>query len=270
MIRGYLMRWISRDLPSDLDCAYIIGLSDLHIGDPRFNLDKFTGYRDWILERDNAFCIVNGDVCDNATRNSIGDTYEAALNPRQQVEMAVKLFKPLAEKNKILAWNDGNHEARTHKESGLSLGEHICAQLGIPDAYSNEGALVKIRLGQRKKSTGSHNGKPLVYLLYATHGWSGARRVGGKANAAEDLQGVVAGCDAYLVSHSHQRFVFTKDILVPDPRRNKVEVKRQLFVSCGSFLDWGGYAEKRGYHPQTMGAPRIRLDARRKDCHCSL
>ena len=262
------MRWISRDLSPDFDCAYLIGLSDLHIGDPRFSEKKFIGYRDWILSRENALCIVNGDVVDNATKSSIGDTYEAVLNPRQQIEKAVKLFKPLADAGRICAWNDGNHESRTYKESGLSIGEHICGLLGIPEAYSNEGALVKIRVGSRRGH--QKNGKPLVYMIYATHGRSGSRKVGGKANAAEDMQGIIAGVDVYLVSHTHQRFVFTKDILVPDPRRNKVEVKRQLFVSSGSFLEWGGYAEMKGYHPQTMGAPRIRLDGTRHDCHCSL
>jgi len=49
----------------DLESAYLIPLSDLHIG-AGFNERKFRGYRDWILQRDNAFCVVLGDVTDNS------------------------------------------------------------------------------------------------------------------------------------------------------------------------------------------------------------
>lgn len=261
------MKWINADLPENFECAYIIGLSDLHVGDQRFNKQKFLGYQQWILEHENAFVIVNGDICDNATKDSVGDTYESVLPPGKQIDVACELFRPL--KDRILAWNEGNHEDRTRKSAGIYIGEQVCARLGLSDKYSCEGALVKIKLGKRAKGT-SHSQRPLIYLIYATHGWSGARRIGGKTNAAEELQTVVAGVDVYLVSHTHQKFAFPKNILVPDVRLNKIEAKKQFFVSVGSFLEWGGYAERKGYSPMTMGAPRIRLDGRRHDVHVSI
>ncbi len=59
-------------------------------------------------------------------------------------------------------------------------------------------------------------------------------------------------------------------IFVPDKRNNKVEDMKRTFVSSGAFLERGGYAVQKGYSPAKLGSPRLRLDGRKKDVHCSI
>ena len=67
------LKTIFHDLGEDTEEVFIVPLSDLHIG-ATFNQKKFEDYRQWILDRDNAYCVINGDVIDNAITESIGDT----------------------------------------------------------------------------------------------------------------------------------------------------------------------------------------------------
>src|SRR5690554_1229461 len=98
------LKVIKHDLGMETEKAYLIPLSDLHIG-ADFNEDKFLGYRQWILDRPEAYCVILGDVIDNAVTDSIGDTY-GTLRPKQQKELALKFLEPLARAGKILAWLD--------------------------------------------------------------------------------------------------------------------------------------------------------------------
>jgi len=258
------LKVVRHDLGADIDAAYIIPLSDLHIGSA-FDERKFLGYRDWILERPNAYCIINGDVLEMATKNSVGNAYEA-LRPKQQKEMAIKYLQPLAEEGRILAYLDGNHEWRVAKDTDEYPGEYICSMMGIPSVYDSDGILLFLNVGYDRK----HNAQSRVtYTIFMLHGWTGARRVGGKANNLEDMAKSVQA-DIYVASHTHQKFAFSRRVVIPETRSKTLRYKKQLFVSAGSFLDWDGYAIRKGYNPATLGSPRIRLDGTRHDAHCSL
>ena len=258
------LRTITHDLGIDIESAYVIPISDLHIG-AEFNEKKFLGYRQWILDRPNAYCVINGDVLDMATKNSIGGVYDT-LRPKEQRYLAVEYLKPLAEAGKILAWVDGNHENRATKDTDEYPGELICSILGIHDLYDPDGAFLFLNVGHdRKKGEKSR----ITYTMFMLHGWSGSRMVGGKANNLESLaKSVVA--DIYLASHTHTKIAFSRRTLIPDTRTKTLRWKKQLFVSAGSFLDWAGYAINRGYNPATFGSPRIRLSGVRHDTHCSI
>ena len=258
------MRTITHDLGADIDTAYIIPLSDLHIG-AEFDDKKFFGYRDWILERPNAYCVINGDVLDMATKNSIGGLYDT-LRPKEQRKLAVKYLQPLADAGKILAYVDGNHEARAAKDTDEFTGELICSMLGIPSVYDPDGAFLFLNVGH-DRAKGEKN--RITYTMFMLHGWSGSRMVGGKANNLESLSKSVVA-DIYLASHTHTKIAFSRRTLIPDTRTKTLRWKKQLFVSAGSFLEWSGYAIRRGYSPATLGSPRIRLDGTRHDAHCSL
>jgi len=57
---------------------------------------------------------------------------------------------------------------------------------------------------------------------------------------------------------------------MPDYRNKKILEIKQAFVSAGSFLKYGGYAERKGLPITKTGTPRIRFDGTRKDIHVSL
>lgn len=247
-----------------MESAYIIPLADTHIG-AGFNVNKFKGYRDWIISKNNAFCVVVGDVTDNSISESIGDTY-GTMRPDEQKDLAEEMFAPLAEAGKILAWIDGNHESRSSKKTDQFIGKDICKILGIYDVYDPNGIYMFLSVGyDRNKGERNRN----VYTGFMIHGFTGARRVGGKANAMEDMAAGVQA-DFYICAHAHQKITFPSYSLMPETRSKNVRFKKRSHLMAGSFQSWDGYAIKKCYRPTPMGSPRLRLDGLRHDHHVSI
>lgn len=259
------LKVVKHDLGVNTEKAYIVTLSDLHIG-AEFNEKKFIGYRNWVLERENAYTVINGDVLDMVTKGSIGNAGAAVMQPREQRKYAVELLKPLADAGKILAYLDGNHEARATKDTDEYPGETICGLLGIPDLYDENGVMLFLNVGHdRSKGEASR----ITYTCYMLHGWAGGRKYGGLANALESMANSIVA-DVYIISHSHKKIAFSRRILIPDTRTKSLRWKKQLFFSSGAFLDWAGYAIVKGYNPATMGSQRLRLSGVTHDAHCSI
>ena len=94
------MKTIRIDLPQDLQQLEIHTFADEHIGDEHCDMKSLKERIDYVKETPNAYCILNGDIIDNATKTSIGDTYTQELNPMEQLQTAVEIFEPI--KDKIL------------------------------------------------------------------------------------------------------------------------------------------------------------------------
>jgi len=252
------LKTLSYDLGTEPESVKIVPISDLHIGS-HFNEDLYFSIVEKILADPNMYVVINGDVIEMVTKNSIGDIYET-LRPKEQKELAVRFLTPLAENGRILAYLDGNHEHRASKDSDEYVGDYICKMLGIPSVYDSDGIYLFLTVGFRAK-TGRHT--RLVYTAYMLHGWTGARRIGGKANALEDMsRGVVA--DIYIMSHTHQSLAFPDVRVVPDTQNRRLRYTSQKFAMAGSFLHWAGYAIRKGYNPTPHGAPTIKLNGRQK------
>ena len=260
------IKTIHHDLGIDTEAVSIVPLSDLHLG-AEFNPEPFYKYREWILAEPNRYCVLNGDILDMAIKSSIGDVY-TSMRPKEQIDLAVRMLQPLAAENRILAYLDGNHEYRVTKEVDIHPGEHICALLGIPRLYDANGCVLFLSVGHNRKKAGtSGNHKKvnrMTYTIFMLHGSRGGRRIGGKANALEDMQSVCV-CDCYIVAHTHQKMVFSKKIIIPEGRNKTLKYKEQTFVNCGSFLDYAEYAIRKGYPPGVTGTPIIELDGTRHE-----
>ena len=241
-------------LGEEVESAEILPLSDFHIGDPGFNERALKDYLAYILGGENRFILLNGDIINNATRNSVSDCYEETMSPRRQIDRAAEILGPAA--HRILGMVSGNHERRTDKEVGLSPAEILADKLRVK--YFGVQVLMKIRLGKNEHS------RPTYYTLYATHGWGGGRLRGGKANNLERLKNIVL-CDIYCMAHTHGQMSFPSSIFVPD-RKNDIVMERTMwFVNSGSFLDRGeGYAAAKGYEPQVLGCPIIELSGKER------
>ena len=258
------LKVLTHDLGVETESVYLIPLSDLHIGS-EFDEKKFNGYRDWILERDNAYCIINGDVLELALKSSIGNPY-STLRPKEQKALAIKCLQPLASAGKILAYLDGNHEARASKETDEYVGQYICEMMGIPEVYNSDGIFLFLNVGHNRNKGPKNR---VTYTIFMLHGWTGSRRIGGKANNLEDMAKSVHA-DIYIASHTHTKFAFPRRIVEPDTRTKTLRYKKQFCVSAGSFLEWDGYAVRKGYNPVSLGSPRIRLNGEYKDVHVSI
>lgn len=248
------------DLPNEWECCYLLPISDLHIGDPYFDEQKLMGYIEWVKEHENARVILVGDIMNTATKDSVSDSYTEVMNPNQQLAYATNLFLPIREK--IIGVCQGNHEARIYRSTSIDTSELLAQGLGV--YYRKEGLFLKITLGKHKKS-----GKRVVYTVYATHGFGGGKKMGGKANSLQSLNQIVMA-DVYIVGHTHTLQTFQDMFLVPDLYNNKVSEMKRTYCNASSFLKWGGYGETQGYIPSKLGSVRLRLDGTRKDVHVSI
>lgn len=172
------MKAIRCDLPY-AEQIEIHPMADLHIGDAMADFKLIMERIEHIKNTPNAYCVLGGDLMDTAIASSVGDTYGANLKPMDQLSQCVKIFAPI--KDKILAVLPGNHENRVYRSDGLDVTELMCAQLGIPEKYSNTTALLFVRFGAEKHK---NHGRPHYYTIYVTHGAGGGRKEGGKVNRA--------------------------------------------------------------------------------------
>jgi len=250
------------DAPPDLDELLLVPI-EAHIGAAEFDEGKFLEWLNWIREDPRAFVLFVGDNFEFATRQSVGDVYAQKRHPQEQMEWAVEILTPLANEYKILGMLSGNHEERCYRATGIDPTKWVARALGVPYFRDGQG-LIKVRLGKGR------NGKPLCYVIHVVHGRSGSRTPGGKLNAAWKTTAVVSNADVYVAGHSHGLVTGRQDRLVFDPHNNCVRSEKYYVVVAGSFLDYASYAKKAVFAPLGTGAPRIRLDGRRRDIHVSI
>ena len=242
----------------DFPQLQILPLADLHIGDIHSNGDKINEWLDYIRTTENCYCILNGDLCDTATRQSIGDVYQQTYNPMEQLNQAVKLFGPI--KDKILAVTAGNHEARIYKTDGIDTTQLICSQLQIADRYAPESALLFIQFG---KQCSHRKYQPMLYTVYCVHGSGGGRKEGGKINRLVDLSSII-DADIYLHSHSHLPAIVRNAYYRVDTRHCTTYKTDRLYINTSSSLDYGGYGEAQSYTPNSLETPLILLDGTKR------
>ncbi|MBU1307895.1 MAG: hypothetical protein KKF33_20515, partial [Alphaproteobacteria bacterium] len=73
--------------------------------------------------------------------------------------------------------------------------------------------------------------------------------------------------DCIVLSHDHTQNVHRLNVLRP-PRGIRIsvrrpiymEVDRKLLVNTGGFVKYEGYIRRKGYMPQDLGTPRIRME----------
>lgn len=248
------------DLPKEWDCCYLTPIADCHIGDPNFDEQKLMRYIDWIKKTDNARAILVGDIMNTATKESVSDSYSEVMNPMQQLNYATKLFEPI--KDKILAVTTGNHERRIMRSTSIDTSAMLAASLGA--FYREDGLFLKIRVGKNARDT-----KRVTYLIYATHGFGGGKKMGGKANNLQSISNNIFA-DVYIIGHTHTLQAFQDIFLMPDPQNNTVREIKRTYCNAAAFLKYGGYGEEKGYTPSKLGTVRLRLDGKRKDCHVSI
>lgn len=254
------MKAVKVDLPRELKSIEIHTLSDLHLGDRHCDFKKIAEKLKEIEAKPNAYVILNGDLINNATTQSISDTYGETLSPMEQLSEAVGLFKPI--KDRILALTSGNHENRTYRTDGIDLTEIMARELGISDRYSPESVMLFLRVGQLssgKKVAGKDKVRQVCYMVYVTHGSGGGRREGGKINRLADLAGIV-DADIYITGHTHFPAIFKEAYYRADVSNSTVSMVNKLFVNTNAWLRYGGYGEAQGYKPASTEAPVIHLD----------
>lgn len=248
------MKTIKIDLSQDISNLEIIPLADLHIGDSLCDMELIKAKIEYIKNNPNVYCLLNGDLMNNSTKNSVGDVYSEKLTPMDQLARVCILFEPI--KDKIISVTNGNHEFRSWKWDGIDLMKLFCLQLGIEDRYANESALVFLRFG--KQSSHKLNAK-MVYVLFVTHGSGGGRKEGAKAIRLADMSSIV-DADVYIHSHTHLPMIMKQAFFRTDVRSSTVSQITKLFVNTAAMLNYGGYGEAAEFKPASKDTPHIYLD----------
>ena len=260
------MKVIKIDLPKEIEGIELHTFADEHIGDEHCDFDRLKQRIEYVANTPNAYCLLNGDIIDNATKTSIGDTYANVFNPMEQLENAVKLFRPLAEKGKILARTHGNHEARTYRKEGIDLSYLLAVQLGLFERYSPTSALIFLRFG---KSHNHGNTSKQCYTIFMLHGSGGGRKEGAKAIRLADMSSII-DTDIYCHAHTHLPMVMKQSFHRIDKQNSTVRIVEKLFVNTASNLNYGGYGESKEFKPSSKTSPIIYLSGTKKEMSARL
>lgn len=258
------MKVIKVTLPRTLKNVEIRIFADLHIGDKHCDLDAIKREVDYVAETPNCYAILNGDILNNATKTSVSDSYAELLSPMEQLTLYVSIFEPI--RDKILVMTQGNHENRTYIKEGIDLTEVVAAQLGIQDRYSKTGAVLFLKVGERKLS-----GKvvPIIYSFYIIHGSGGGRKEGAKAIRLADMASII-DVDIYIHSHTHLPMVMREGFYRTDHSNGVVKYTDKLFVNTSAKLHYGGYGEAFEFKPSSTICPKIYLSGTDKVATASL
>ncbi len=265
------MKVIKIDLPRELSSVELHTFADEHLGDMCCDVKRLLQRIEYVKNTPNAYCILNGDIIDNATKTSIGDTYTQALNPMNQLERAVEIFEPI--RDKIICITHGNHENRTYKNEGINLSALLARQLGLYERYTPTSAVLFIRLGEAQRGTRESNGsgkvRQICYTGYILHGSGGGRKEGGKVNRLADMANII-DVDFYIHSHTHLPVIMKQAFFRIDRRNNTVAIVDHLFVNTASNLNYGGYGEYGEFKPNSKETPVIYLNGRKKQYEARL
>ena len=253
------MKTVSVRLDSDLQYIEVDTLADLHIGAKECNFAEIKQRVNEIKDNPNRYCILNGDLIDNATKTSLGDVFQSS-SPMEQMNTAINLFEPI--KDKILCVTGGNHEARSYKNDGIDLTYFLCRQLNITQRYSSEAVVLFLRFGTLNRHKAK--GRQALYTMYIKHGRGGGKRPGAKANRLEDMMRTV-NTDIYIHSHTHSPMVLMFTSFDIDPQNDSVTERERLAINTGASLEFGGYGEVAEYSPTSRRTPLIILSGTKKE-----
>ena len=258
------MKVIKVDLPKDVTEIELHIFADEHIGDEHCDLERLKERIKYVSETPNAYCLLNGDILDNATKTSIGDTYTQEFNPMEQLRKAVEIFSPI--KDKCLAVTHGNHENRTYKKEGINLSYLLSAQLGLTDKYSPTSALVFLRFGKSKNNSGTSK---QLYSIFLLHGSGGGKKEGAKAIRLADLNTII-DADIFVHSHTHLPMIMKQAYHRIDRHNSTVALVDKLFVNTAANLNYGGYGEAQAFKPSSKDTPVIYLSGTKKEMKAKL
>lgn len=261
------MKIIQQTLPQTLNNLELHVFADEHIGDACSNIARIKERIQYVAEHENAYCILNGDILDYASRSSISDIETRSLNIMGQIEKAVELFEPI--KDKILALTSGNHEMRAYKKEGIDITKLIACQLGLQDVYAPASAFIFLRFGKPAHAhTGKRPNQRMCYTIFMNHGSGGGRKEGAKAVRLADMASI---CDAdiYIHSHTHLPMIMKQGFYRPN-NSSSLGYVTKLFVNTASNMSYGGYGEVAEFKPTSQETPIIHLDGRNKKMNATL
>lgn len=240
------------------DTIEIWPISDMHVGSREFHEGKLSQAVRDIASEPNRYVVLAGDLCDNATKSSVGDIYRATLSPRDQPQYVAELLYQI--KDRILAVVSGNHCWRTMKDVDLDPMAMIAAKLNVEHLYEPDMAFIKLIAGKRSNNTKT----PPNYCIAITHGAGGGSLLGAGMNKAEPFA-LAMGVDLLITGHTHRSATapilryecdMAKGVMVPKEAR--------ILIATG-WLEYMGYPARKMLKPLPIRPNKAILDCSQFD-----
>lgn len=252
-----------REFNIKLDCPknafQLVVLGDMHIGDELCDMDLIKNTIDYIKKTKDCYCILNGDLLNNALKTSKSDIYKEQMTMEEQQELLIDLLTPI--KDKILVMATGNHEYRTNLLAGINPLKAVAYALGVKDKLVEHSYILTIEFGVAYNIPSVKN----RYVVFGIHGGNGGgKTVGSTANALYEMSLIRPDMDLYIHSHTHTPVNYSDMIFLFDRKSKKTREHQRTFFNANAFLKYGGYAEQKGYKPTDRTPSVITVAAFRK------
>lgn len=245
------------------DVITIIPIGDIHAGSINCDENRIQDEVESIASMRNTYIIGMGDYCDAILKDDkrfdiggLAPWLEQDNILESQRKWITKLFAPV--KSKIICMLTGNHEETVHAHCQTDQTRNICSDLGV--RYGGYSCFVNLSCIRGRGNT--HN----RYQVHAWHGAGAAQTEGARINRLMRLVNDVYA-DIYLMGHLHAITSHTPERLTCP--QNKVKSQRLIATLTGSWLKAyqqsgdtiipPSYAEKAGYKPTRIGAPRVTI-----------
>ena len=278
------MRALTWDIPYQNNSEAQIKITpfgDIHLGALACQEREFARRVEQVASEPNHYWIGMGDMCDAIGRNG-GDKRSDEANlaawlwgePRifeKERERLKQYILPIA--GKCLGMLEGNHDDKVLRMYGQDMYYSVCEAVQRAAGHDKNLALgyagfIRLRFrrqweGQEKRANkGGLSSIP--FTIYATHGYGGGRKAGGKANKLTDMAGV-ADADLYLFGHVHAPELAMKEQRMSMSQKGRVESRTYAAVLTGTYLkgyteDSVTYSERFGFAEAPIGSPIITLN----------
>ena len=253
---------------SQFESVEIVPIADCHIGNILCDIQSLHDTISYIMKEPEdpkcaRICLLNGDLTESVTRQSVGNIFDMTMTPQVQVATMIEMLKPLSvptekyPQGKILSYCGGNHDTDRYKDTGITAAESIACALGLEDRYSPNGCYSFIGLRRIQDEKGITRTS-----VYNQHMTGGGSTVGGKANRVGKISnGIIA--DVIVGSHVHLPMTFKEDVIVPYEQKASIRQRTVTYVITNAFLRFGDYSQKMGMKPSTITVPRIFIRQKR-------
>ena len=237
------------------DYAELIFWGDIHFGYPTCNIRKAKDMLEYALDK-KVYILLMGDLIEAGLKDSIGDSmYRQKLNPQRQMEVMIKLLKPVAKEGLIIGLHMGNHEQRITKNTSIDISKLMAKFLEVPYLRYSCWSLLSVA-GQR-------------YALYSTHGSGGSRFKHTKLKAVMDI---AAWINSDIIAFGHVHSIASEVIIKQKFSRvaNKIVNEQQYVCLTGSYMEWDdSYAQAANMPITKLGSPKAKIFADKRDVHFS-
>lgn len=254
-LRADLDNFIAIKLPlvkrNGRPCAEILKFSDFHYGHRDQLLTFLHRYIEFVRKNPHIRAEILGDLFE--LQDLAPFLKESEKPQRLQIESFIEDFTPIAKQLKIILM--GNHDMRFAKavSNTINLIEYLKLKLGNPHIFTVEpgrGVLAAYKVGK------------LVYSDYMMHGDSSAtvNYMGQLKRAALNFR-----TDIVSMGHNHKMCAepYTHHTVAKVGGKLCRLIYRTYLMSCGCFIGYPAYAEKKSSPINDPGAYLLRLYADR-------